>query len=223
METTHMGATPSPDTPTPSVKNDITGQVFHRLTAIRYLYTNKHRAAVWEFRCSCVKKSIVEKAAIAVRSGHVKSCGCIYEETRKTSAATHGGCYDPVYQCWNGMMQRCYNPKHISYPKYGGAGVVVALPWHHFPNFKKDVGERPVSEFFSVDRFPDKNGNYTPDNTRWATRKQQQRNRRNNVFLTLGDVTQCQAAWSEELGWHPSKIKNRKRAGWSDERTLTTP
>jgi len=205
------------------MRSDITGQVFHRLTAIRYLYTNKHRAAVWEFRCSCPSETIIQKAAIAVKSGHTKSCGCFYEETRQSSATTHGGCYEPEYTSYTCMMKRCYDKSHESYHRYGGRGVTVQANWHdNYAQFKKDMPTMPSPNHNTVDRI-DGTRNYEVGNVRWATRKDQQRNMKSNVLLTFNGKTQCMAAWSEEKGWHPSKIKNRRRAGWSDEEILGTP
>jgi hypothetical protein len=202
---------------------DIRGQVFTRWLVKSYAGTNKHKQSMWLCVCSCPDKREKVINIGALLNGRSKSCGCLYRETRRTSAMTHGGCYDPLYQCWNGMMQRCYNKNHESYPAYGGVGITVCERWHHYPNFKADMEPRPNTDYFSLDRFPNKAGNYEPGNVRWATRSEQQQNRKNNVLMTHNGVTQCQEAWTKQLGWHRSKIKNRRRAGWSVERILSTP
>jgi hypothetical protein len=204
------------------MNKDITGRSFNNLTAVRFLYTNKHRAAVWEFKCSCAAGTLIERSASTVRSGHTKSCGCVYRETRRSSATTHGECYDPAYQCHRGMMARCYDKNHVSYHRYGGIGVTVHPRWHDRSQFKKDIGPRP-SPNHTLDRFPNRSGHYEPGNLRWATRVEQQRNMKSNVMLTHQGKTMCMQAWSEEKGWHRSKIKNRRYRGWSDDKILGTP
>ncbi len=71
--------------------------------------------------------------------------------------------------------------KHPAFAHYGGRGIVICERWHVFENFLADMGERPAGK--TLDRFPDKNGNYEPGNCRWATPKQQANNRRNNVSV----------------------------------------
>lgn len=203
------------------VKN-IKGQTFGRLTALRFAGINKNRAATWICQCSCEDKTQLVLSGNALRTGHTQSCGCLYDETRETSARTHGGCYDIEYDCWKGMMHRCYDPNHRSYPTYGARGITVQQSWHDYQNFKKDVPPRP-EKALTLDRFPDKNGNYEINNVRWATRKEQQRNMRSNVNLTYKGETRTIAGWNEVLGWKRSKLGLRLRAGWSVERALGTP
>jgi hypothetical protein len=81
-----------------------------------------------------------------------------------------------LYHVWQQMWQRCNNPKHHKYPYYGGVGVKVCSRWREFENFVDDVGERP--EGMSLDRYPNNNGDYEPNNVRWATPSQQSFNRR---------------------------------------------
>lgn len=210
--------------PLPSGVKDIRGLVFGRWTVIEYAGVNKHRSAQWRCVCSCPNKTEKIICSVPLRNGKSKSCGCLYIETRQSSATTHGGCYDLEYQPWKAMNARCYDKDNISYPEYGGAGVSVQETWRrpHYDQFKKDVPPRP-SKDHTLDRFPNKSGNYEIGNVRWATRSQQQQNMKSNVMLTLGNETYCMDEWSRRKGWHRSKIKNRKYAGWSDERILTTP
>lgn len=84
----------------------------------------------------------------------------------------------PLYSIWNMMKQRCYNSKHTAYPLYGGRGIRVCKRWlDSFQNFINDVGERPSLKH-TIDRYPDKDGDYEPTNFRWATWHEQNLNRR---------------------------------------------
>ena len=85
------------------------------------------------------------------------------------------------------MIARCENPNHPVYKYYGGRGIKVCARWHILDNFLKDVGERPSSAH-SIDRWPNNDGDYGPDNFRWATRQQQQRNRRNAAMEIAAQI-----------------------------------
>jgi hypothetical protein len=126
---------------------------------------------------------------------------------------------------WKAMMQRCFDEAFPLYRYYGGRGIIVCERWRGpdgFASFLADMGPKP-SPTYSLDRHPDQNGNYEPGNCRWATKREQARNRRDNVLLTLNGVTCCLMEWAEKLGVKYITLASRVRAGWSAERTLTTP
>lgn len=89
---------------------------------------------------------------------------------------TSGRTMSPTYYSWSTMRTRCRNPKCNRYANYGGRGIRICERWELFENFLADMGERPSG--LSLDRYPDKNGNYEPGNCRWATSKEQAQNRR---------------------------------------------
>lgn len=108
--------------------------------------------------------------------------------------------YPKEYQSWVGIKDRCLNPNHKSWHNYGGRGIKICKRWRHsFKNFLDDMGPKPSARH-TIDRYPDKNGHYEPNNCRWATHKEQARNRRDNVLLTFKGQTKCLQEWSEELG-----------------------
>ncbi len=134
----------------------------------------------------------------------------------------HNGCNRPEYVCWQQMNSRCFNPRNRCFPRYGGRGVTVCDRWRHdFAAFLADMGPRP-SPKHSIDRI-DNSGPYSPENCRWATLTEQNRNKRTNRLLTFHGETLPLSAWAERLGMPENTIRNRLRRGWSDERTLTEP
>jgi len=121
------------------------------------------------------------------------------------------------------MIQRCTNPDFPEYEHYGGRGITVCERWHDFANFLADMGERPSSKY-SIDRFPDNNGNYEAENCRWATSREQGRNKRTNRIIEAFGRKQLLCEWAEETGLSPTLITARMgRLGWSIERALSTP
>lgn len=132
----------------------------------------------------------------------------------------HGLVRTRAYKSWAKMKERCLNPKCREYAYYGGRGISVCSGWLNFRNFYADMGECPPGR--SIDRI-DNDGNYEPENCRWADVKTQCRNRRSNVVLTFLGKTQTLIEWSEETGLSQSTLEHRVKRGWSVERALTQP
>ena len=126
-----------------------------------------------------------------------------------------------TYQTWHSMKDRCLNINNKrDYPKYGGRGITVCKRWMVFENFLKDMGPKPKN--LSLDR-KDNNGNYKLSNCKWATRVEQQNNRRNTIMYTYKNKTQSHTAWARELNIKPKTLTMRIRKGWSVTRALSTP
>lgn len=126
-----------------------------------------------------------------------------------------------LYTKWTCMLGRCENPQNPTFKRYGGRGIKVCSSWHNFRNFINDMGI-PSTRAMQIDR-KNNNGNYQPDNCRWATRKEQARNRRDNHFLEFRGNRATIAEWSEVTGIRYDNIKNRiNNLGWSVQRALTT-
>jgi hypothetical protein len=134
---------------------------------------------------------------------------------------THGMTNTRAFVTWHSMVNRCHQPNCKTYRTYGAKGITVCDRWRNsFENFFADMGHPP--DGCSLDRIDNTLG-YQPDNCRWATKREQQINRRNTVFLTLGEQTKALITWADELGISHITLTTRLNRGWTHERTLTTP
>lgn len=133
----------------------------------------------------------------------------------------HGKTFTHEYVSWNSMKDRCYNKNHIAYHNYGGRGIAVCDRWFNsFENFLEDMGERPKPNY-SLHRI-DNDGNYCPENCRWATAKEQKAHTRSSHMVTFNNKTQCLSAWADELGMARTTLDMRiNKYKWSIERALT--
>lgn len=116
------------------------------------------------------------------------------------------------------MISRCTCKNNEAYQNYGGRGIKVCKRWRIFENFYLDMGDKPAGK--TLDRI-NNNDDYSPENCRWASPKEQSRNKRNNVWITFGEKTQILTDWANEVGLSPGTLKYRIDAGWPVEKALT--
>ena len=177
-------------------------------------------------KCKCDCGCEIETRLASLRSGQTTSCGCFNRE--KVSVGKyhlkHGESHPtPEYRAWVSMITRCHNPNTTGFKNWGGRGISVCLEWRHdYVAFLAHVGRRP-SPKHSLDRYPNVNGNYEPGNVRWATSKEQARNRRANRMITCGAQTLTAPEWAERTGTPAGTISNRLRIGWDSSRAIFEP
>lgn len=188
---------------------DMTGRTFGYLTVIRQDGKNQWDQPMWLCRCRCGTEKTIRGSVL--RSGHSNSCGC---------KGRHWAWGTPAYHSWSAMIQRCTNPKHPKYQSYGARGITVCDRWMEFANFMADMGQKPPG--LTLDRI-DNDGNYELGNCRWATRREQQNNRRNTTFVETSSGAMPIAEAAREAGMTIKGIRGRIRRGWTGDAILLPP
>lgn len=169
---------------------DISGQRFGMLVAQKPIITRtlKRTRIKWECKCDCGNTTVVTGSNLI--SGHTKSCGCLNSkmtsERNKTLKLRHNGSNDRLYEVWKGMKARCNNPNNKRYPQYGGNGIKLCKEWNNdyqaFKEWAYSAGYDENAAFgeCTIDRI-DVNGNYEPNNCRWITNAEQQKNKKKTL------------------------------------------
>lgn len=194
---------------------------FGKLTVIRFL-TRTNGRAVWWCDCEC-GRSVACPGDYLKRQART-GCGCGRETNRKHGDAPSSG-FAPEYKLLNNMLSRCNNPNTRKYHLYGGRGIRVCDEWNgmdKYPAFLAHVGRRPSSKH-SLDRWPNRDGNYEPGNVRWATNAEQNRNMRTNKMCTVNGETACVVDMCRKYGIGITTARARLNRGWSDLAAFTTP
>lgn len=179
----------------------------------------------WLCRCECGTEKIVPERTL--KQGESNSCGCYHRDIMKTvgktSNAIHGMSNTRLYRIYKHMKNRCYRNEDIKYPYYGDKGVIVCDEWlNSFEVFAEWAMNNGYNETLSIDRI-DVNGNYCPENCRWADNYEQSNNRSCNKKYTYNGETHTIAEWARLYNINYKKLwKRLETFKWDVERALTT-
>lgn len=196
---------------------DITGNKYNMLTVLKRTESNDG-IVYWECVCECGNKTIVRGSNL--KSGAVKSCGCLLHQEAKNKI--HGESNTKLYRKWKSMIYRCHNPKNQAYKFYGARGIKVCEEWHDFNTFKKWTEQTRKDENYTIERI-DVNKDYCPDNCIWIPMSEQANNRRTNVMIEHNGERHNLMQWCNLLNLDYKNVHNRiYKLGWSFEKAIST-
>lgn len=183
---------------------------------------NLNDASAFNCVCDCGTRRVVRATPLV--KGKSLSCGCLSVERSSERNRTHGMKGTKEYKAWDCIKQRCYNPRHKSFKDYGERGIVMCPEWlASFEAFLAYIGHAP-SKAHSVERI-DNSRPYEPANVRWATAREQARNRRSNTIIQAFGEAKTLVAWTEDVRCSVTQdtLGKRLEAGWETERAILTP
>lgn len=192
----------------------MTGKKFEKLLVVSR-EPSKNGRAMWLCQCDCGNSTIVKGKQLL--NGNTKSCGCLRKEVK----IKHGKYNTRLYTIWRSMKQRCYNKNNIRYNDYGGRGIAVCDEWRNdFQAFYTWAVLHGYDNNLTIDRI-DVNKDYEPNNCRWLTLPQQNRNTRRNRYFTINGVTKCLKDWCIQYNVPYSTVRHRLKQGSTIEEALS--
>lgn len=203
---------------------DLTGKRFGRLTVISLGKKLPNGLSTWMCQCDCGKTK--EARGALLRKGATQSCGCLNRERVIETNKSRRVCREEdkrLHNIWALMKYRCNTKSSPDYPLYGARGIIVCPEWtDSFAAFRDWAFASGYRDDLTIDR-KDTNGNYCPENCRWATAKEQALNRRDNVFIEIDGEKKAVTEWAKEYGIDPSTIYHRLKNGWDPENAVKMP
>lgn len=208
---------------------DITGKRFGKLVAIEPVGKADSHGVLWLCKCDCGNEKAVRMQYL--KTGGTTSCGCYRSElssaimSRSAEWNTkHGQCrrkekHHPLYGVWATMRGRCERSNHISYKNYGAKGIKVCEEWEDFQTFFDWAMSHGWKNGLAIDRI-DPDGNYCPENCRFLTQAENNRNKKNLIYLTDNGETHLLVDWARMTGQPKQRLYSRRNAGWSDHEII---
>jgi hypothetical protein len=195
--------------PKPKTKNfkDLQGMKFSRLTALGYA-GQKHHSNYWFCRCECGNITKVQSSSLA--KFYIKSCGCLIKDSHQTPLSKLKSAYHSEYISYKSAKSRCENPNNPYYRCYGARGIKFCFK--DFFEFLNCVGKKP-DKTYTIDRI-NVNGDYSPENIRWSTPKQQARNTRVNHIVNYRGKNYTVTELAEYIGKPAHFLYSRIYAGF---------
>lgn len=204
-----------------AAKSHLEGQRFGNLTVIKEDGRSKYGDVMWLCQCDCGNTTRVKSVDLIHNNTH--SCGCFKLARISETNTIHGKCNTKLYHIWHGIKNRCYNPNHDNYIRYGARSIQMCDEWvNNFQAFYDWAITHGFEENLTIDRINNYKG-YSPDNCRWITPKEQQHNRRDTVFLTYKGETKSLPEWAEIMHINVDALRYRIKAHWSVDKALETP
>lgn len=190
---------------------EVIGKTFGRLKVLsrveNKITSQGKKQSMWLCQCRCGKTCIVSYHSLS--TGNTKSCGCLEFDIKSKIHKTHGMKHTRLYGIWCAIKKRCLNKKDINFIYYGGRGITICDEWKNdFKTFYDWSIANGYKENLTIDRI-DVNGNYEASNCRWATYKEQNRNKRNSRMITFNGETHCLAEWAEKIGINSKTLASR--------------
>lgn len=197
------------------IRNDLTGQRFGRFVVLGFSPTTiPGKDTRWECQCDCGNKKTVTRSAL--KYGYTKSCGCMRRELRQNSRHKN----KHLYQVWQDMKQRCQNPNNSYYHRYGARGISVCKEWsEEYEPFYRWAIEHGYKQGLQIDRI-ENDGDYSPENCRWATPKENSNNTSRNRRINLNGESRTRAEWAEITNIPVTTIRSRQERGLTAEEIL---
>lgn len=185
-------------------KVDLRGEKFGRLTVVAESPLRAGGHLHWVCICDCGKQITV--LGYNLKNGNTKSCGCLQREITANAKTKHNETGTRLFVAWVHMKQRCNNPKDHAFKYYGGRGIKVCDEWQHdFVAFRDWAMSNGYAENLTIDRI-DVNGDYCPENCRWITIQDQQKNKRDNTKVLYNGHCKTVGEWAKEFGCYPGAV-----------------
>lgn len=205
-----------------SIKDDITGKKFNKLTVLGFDHRTGRRRMIWKCQCDC--GNIVYVDGTHLKNGHTKSCGCINIERIGNLNKKTGEAGTRIYFVYHNMHMRCEREVDDQYKNYGGRGIRVCDEWsgeNGFENFLRwaqETGYDPNAKRgeCTLDRI-DVNGNYSPDNCRWATQLEQCNNKRNTLRISINGEVDTVTNMVRKYGLNYDNLRHYAKGGRNEK------